>query len=377
MADQPIPTSDPSQAQAVQIPLQSFTVPTFPPEALAAPIQALTLTSDINLSEYHDLLSKPFEPIPELPASIESLTLELFTLGYPAGFLTQLAARLPRLKGLTVFGQLIGGVEDSQGTDAEGFFESIGRAGGLREIHFIDAFGKAGFWERVGGYLNPAVPKATENGKSETGLHLLEISYTYRHSDEEFLTRIHAADLLALVQPSLVAASFNISPPPPKAQDADERVEREDPENLDPEGKMLEKRPEGVMVLHPTHTPSLMEKVVEKWEGEKGGLKMLALTLFTLDTKQIGDVLGRHGGLRVLNVTVSVDKVEGWRGQLMDVLGRGEELEVVEVVVSPGLDFYLQVGGILMLSVLFCATGVRVRRFGADEIRGRRQTPKP
>jgi hypothetical protein len=104
---------------------------------------------------------------------------------------------------------------------------------------------------------------------------------------------------------------------------------------------------------------------------------MLALTLFTLDTKQIGDVLGRHGGLRVLNVTVSVDKVEGWRGQLMDVLGRGEELEVVEVVVSPGLDFYLQVGGVLMLFVLFCATGVRVRRFGADEIRGRRQTPKP
>ncbi len=342
MAEQPIPTTDPSQAQAVQIPLQNFTVPTFPPEALAADIKSLTLTSDINLSEYQDLLSKPFDPIPELPSSIESLTLELFTLGYPPGFLTLLGQRLPGLKSLTVYGQLIAGVDDKQGTDAEAFFEEVGRRGGLREAHFIDAFGKKGFWERVGRHLDQQKP-STDGAKKGEGLSLLEVSYTYRHSDEEFLTRIHAADLLSLLHPSLVAASLNISPPPPKPQNVDEKVEQEDPENLDVEGNPLKKRPEGVMVLHPTHTPGLMEKITEKWGGEEGGLKMLALTLFTLNAGQVGDVLEKHKGLKVLTLTVGVDKVESWKDSLMQVLGKGNDLEILEVVVSPGLDFYLSV----------------------------------
>ena len=85
----PVP---PAQAQAAQIPLQSFELPAFPPEAFTAGLGALILTSDIKLDEYTDLLTKPFS-IPELPTSIKSLTLELFSLGYPPGFLTALGLR--------------------------------------------------------------------------------------------------------------------------------------------------------------------------------------------------------------------------------------------------------------------------------------------
>ena len=89
----PVP---PAQAQAAQIPLQSFELPAFPQEAFTAGLGALILTSDIKLDEYTGLLTKPFS-IPELPTSIKSLTLELFSLGYPPGFLTALGQRfVPR-----------------------------------------------------------------------------------------------------------------------------------------------------------------------------------------------------------------------------------------------------------------------------------------
>ena len=81
---------DPSEAQGAQIPLQSFTLPDFPPEA--ASLKALTLTCDIKNDEYQDMLGKPYA-IPPLPSGIESLTLELFSMGYPVGFLSALAGR--------------------------------------------------------------------------------------------------------------------------------------------------------------------------------------------------------------------------------------------------------------------------------------------
>ena len=71
---------DPVQAQVAQIPLQSFNIPVFPPEALAADVKSLILTSDMPLHEYPSLLQSAFS-IPALPQSVTSLTLELFSLG--------------------------------------------------------------------------------------------------------------------------------------------------------------------------------------------------------------------------------------------------------------------------------------------------------
>jgi len=72
--------ASPAKAQAAQIPLQTFTIPTFPPEALEADIKDLILTSDIILDDYSALLEGMVQ-IPELPKSIRSLTLEGFMLG--------------------------------------------------------------------------------------------------------------------------------------------------------------------------------------------------------------------------------------------------------------------------------------------------------
>jgi hypothetical protein len=122
----------PQDAQGAQIPLPNFTIPTFPPEANG--LRALTLTSDIKVDEYQDELSKPFS-IPPLPSSIESLTLELFSLGYPAGFLSALAERLPNLKSLVIYSQLFAGISQESQNDAIAFFKALP---GLRALHLLD-----------------------------------------------------------------------------------------------------------------------------------------------------------------------------------------------------------------------------------------------
>jgi hypothetical protein len=122
----------PQEAQGAQIPLANFTLPNFPPEANG--LRALTLTSDIKVDEYQDELSKPFSISP-LPGSIESLTLELFSLGYPPGFLTALAERLPNLKSLVIYSQLFAGISQDSQKDAVGFFKALP---GLRALHLLD-----------------------------------------------------------------------------------------------------------------------------------------------------------------------------------------------------------------------------------------------
>ncbi len=81
-----------SQARAAQIPLQSFSLPIFPQEAFTSGLSALILTADVKLDEYTTLLEQPFS-VPDLPSSIDTLTLELFSLGYPSGFLKVLGEK--------------------------------------------------------------------------------------------------------------------------------------------------------------------------------------------------------------------------------------------------------------------------------------------
>ena len=124
----------PSQAHDAQIPLQSFNLPTFPPEALTAGLGTLILT-DIKLDEYTDLLTQPFS-IPELPGSINSLTLEQFALGYPPSFPHYFGKRLSNLKTLTIYAQLLAGTTPASREDA---VNSIGLRS--RKLHLLDFFG--------------------------------------------------------------------------------------------------------------------------------------------------------------------------------------------------------------------------------------------
>ena len=168
---------DPSQAQGAQIPLQTFTLPNFPPEA--GGLKALTLTSDLKLDEYQSLLEQPFT-IPPLPPTIESLTLELFSLGYPAGWLSQVAARLPYTKSLVIYSQLLDGITTESQTDAVDLFKKLP---GLRALHLLDVFARPKFFEQMAQY----VTYTPEGEESRRGLMFLEVNYTVQASDEAFL----------------------------------------------------------------------------------------------------------------------------------------------------------------------------------------------
>lgn len=364
MADRQAPIEDaatsaaPSLAQAAQIPLQTFAIPNFPPEA--SNLRALTLTADVKLDEYQPLLSMPFALIPELPTSIQSLTLELFSLGFPdgnptagndalqggakpgGGWLSQLSRRLPDLRALTMFSCLIDGLGEGSRTDAEEFFRELvsGKSGGLREIHLIDAFSRPGLFTKVGGILQKGASTVDAgNTAPPTGLQFLEISYTYRgHSDPDFLGRIPGDELPSLLVPSLVAVSLSISPSPPPDKD-----DPSAPAHVDEEGNPIkETLSEGVMPLNKRWTIPLMGKLVKE-EGRPKDLKMLDLTLYTLDTAQIREILKEHKGLALLSMSVLVEVDGKWRESLLDALAESATLEILEIVGVPSVDFFKQV----------------------------------
>ena len=315
---------DPSQAQGAQIPLQSFTIPTFPPQARG--LKALTLTSDIKLDEYQDLLSKPFE-IPPLPTSIESLTLELFSLGYPPGFLSELADRLPNIKSFVVYSQLLGGVSDESQADCVEFFRKLP---GLRALHFLDVFARANFFKSIA----PYVTYSADGADARRGLMFLEINYTVQHSDSDFLPKIQASELPSLLGPGLITATFNVS-------EADVTDDPDDPSNLgETSGEEMAK--DGIMAFNKSLAPALVKALTDEATRPRN-LKVFNSTLFTLTPKHFDTVAKAHPGLMVLSSTLEVDEHEPFRKELISTLSTLEKLEQVEIVASPSLQFFMAV----------------------------------
>jgi hypothetical protein len=78
---------------------------------------------------------QPFS-IPDLLSSINSLTLELFSLRYPPGFLSELGRKLGHLDGLMVYSQLFAGMTEEYRRDAVAFIENQEE---LKEVYFLDA----------------------------------------------------------------------------------------------------------------------------------------------------------------------------------------------------------------------------------------------
>ncbi|PNS19678.1 hypothetical protein CAC42_7522 [Sphaceloma murrayae] len=354
---------DPNKATAAQIPLQSFTIPPFPPEAKH--LRALTLTSDIKTDEYQDLLSQPFSipsgsdatTIAQTAPLIEALTLELFSLGYPPGFLSVLANDVaPNTKTLTIYSQLLGGISNESQDDAVRFFE---RLTSLRALHLLDVFTRPGFWSRIAPFLrstkdNP--PKVDEQQSADDppsprkGLLALSLNYTTQHSDPTFLSKVHSSELPLLVSPSLISLSFNIA-------EADTTNDPEDPTNAsllpvenesdEDKKKRLEAEAgrDGVMTFNKSNSAVLVKALMEEGFRPRD-LRLLNLTLYTLGLGDLERVTGMHKGLVVLGVTVEVEDAGKSREVWGRVLKGLESLETVEVVVSPGLAFYMQINRI-------------------------------
>lgn len=314
---------DPSQAQGAQIPLQSFNIPTFPPEAQG--LKALTLTSDIKIDDYQSLLSQPFS-VPPLPSSIESLTLELFSIGYPPGFLTQLASRLPNLKSMVIYSQLFAGITEESAKDATEFFKKLQN---LRALHLLDVFAKQKFFQGMGKWLRYNTSDAP--GEARRGLMFLEVNYTMRHEDEEFLHKVQATELPDLIGPGLISCSFNISAPDSASDDPD------DPSTIQGAGSA-----EGVVAFNKSLAPDPVIALTTEETSPKG-LRALNLTLYTLTLKHLADVLKVQEHVMVLSVTLEIEPGEAYKKELLKTLELCKNLEIVEVIANPTLQFFMEV----------------------------------
>ncbi len=314
---------DPSVAQAAQIPLQSFALPDFPPST--SNLKALTLTSDIKFDEYSSKLSSSAPPIPStFPQSIESLTLELFSLGYPPPFLTNLSAALPNLKTLVVYSQLFAGISEESNKDAGIFFQT---ATNLRALHLLDVFARPGFFANIG--------KALSSRPANKGLRFLEVNYSFRHEDEEFLTQVPSTELPALISPGLVTCALNISPP-------DVTDDPDDPSNLSTNGEATRRKHEGVMTLNQTLGQTLVDALCEEKTAPKE-LMLLNTSLYTLSVQQLKAILAKHSKLLVLVVSVVLEPTEESKEAILDALAQCKDLEQVEIIGNPSLQFYMAV----------------------------------
>jgi hypothetical protein len=286
----------PARAQAAQIPLQTFTLPTFPPEAFISGLESLILTSNIKLDEYTGLLQQPFS-VPDLPSSIKSLTLELFSLGYPPGFLTALGKKLSDLKAVTLYSQLFAGTTPASREDAALFLRT---QTGLKELHLLDVFGPSGFFTELEKALSPSVK-------------FLEVNYTYRHSDPQFLNTVPSKELGSMVSSGLVGLTMSISAPD-VTEDEDDR--------------------EGTEVGIRTVGGGDASVVVENLVSEGTGLVMLDTTMFEFGVEDVERVLDACDKVKVLGLTVGLEK--DWT-EILGVLGKKERgFEVLEIVGVPG-----------------------------------------
>jgi hypothetical protein len=286
----------PSQARAAQIPLQSFTLPTFPPEAFTSGLDTLILTSDIKPSEYTDQLTQSFA-IPALPASIKSLTLELFSLGYPPNFLVDLGKALPPLKSLTLYSQLLFGTTAGSQHNAIAFLYSQSE---LQEVHLLDVYGPPEFFAVLAGTLSPRMK-------------FLEVNYTFRH-EANFLSTLPMKGIEGLVKEGLVALTLSISSP----------GEEPNPDGGD-EAAVL-----GILPIIGQSARNVAAKLL----SDGGGLAMVDVTMFEFNLGELESILDGLGELRVVSVTVGLES--GWEEILKMLETKDRSLEVLEIVGVPG-----------------------------------------
>jgi len=252
-----------------------------------------------------------------------------------------------------LFSCLVDGLDKESRSDAAVFFNMLS----LRDMHIIDSFARPGFWKELAEDMEANVIMQKEPGpdaKAVESLKFLEMSYTYRgHSDPDFMARLCGEELPDLLSKGLVAASFNLAPPPtpPPAEEGQEALE--DPANLDEQGELIDnKRPEGILPFQVNSRASLaLRKRFEQLStGKKlADLKMLNLSMWTLRPEEVGEVLyscaaDGNGSLADLCVSVSMEAEQGglklgwWDGLLKSLTGKSQELESLEIVGVPSDD---------------------------------------
>ena len=333
---------------AAQIPVSGFTLPTFPPEA--SHLRSLTLTSDIKFDEYQNLLRGGEYELPNAPQSITHLTLELFSLGFPGRnprFLSNLARALPNLKSVTFFSCLIDGLDDASRADAEAFFD-LTRV--LKEVHVIDSFVRPGFWPKVAKIweerardakiVDDAEKSPDRSPDADGGVHVVEVSYTYRgHEDSDFLARVHGEELASLVVPGVVGAGFGLVE---EAKGDEELGDGREVEEGKPKGSLAG----GVLPFASDSRASAgLSKHLQSLDAAAlTNLKVLNLTLWTLTAHDVGEILRRVPSANttgLIDLTLSVLMTDGWVDALTQALAGASsavhQLEGLEIVGVPSM----------------------------------------
>ena len=168
----------------------------------------------------------------------------------------------------------------------------------------------------------------------------LEVNYTFRHEDEDFMHKIQATELPDLIGPGLISLSYNLSPPEDVSED------EQDPTNLQQGNEGGSK--EGVMAFNKSLAPDPVSALTKE-DISPQGLRALNLTLYTLTVADLKKVLEVQRHIMVINVTLEVEPGEAWKKQLIEALECAKGLEQVEVVANPTLQFFMEV----RLSVFF------------------------
>ena len=257
-------------------------------------------------------------------------------MGYPPGFLAKLAERLPNLKSLVIYSQLFAGITPESQKDAVEFFKKLQ---GLRALHLLDVFAKEKFFREAGKWLR--YNTSDEPGEARRGLMFLEVNYTFRHEDEDFMHKIQATELPDLIGPGLISCAFNISIP--ESAEGDEQ----DPTNLQEAGNK-----EGVMAFNKSLAPDPVSALTKEEISPKG-LAALNLTLYTLTLDHLKTVLETQKHVMVLNVTLEVEPGEEYRKKLIEALEPCSNLEQVEIVANPTLQFFMDVRATYITHISF------------------------
>jgi len=199
----------------------------------------------------------------------------------------------------------------------------------LRALHLLDVFAKPHFFTAAAPWLK--YNTSDTPGEARRGLMFLEVNYTFRHEDEDFMAKIQATELPSLVGPGLISCSFNVATPEDVADD------EQDPVTIQEAGTK-----EGIMAFNKTLAKHVIEAMTEGDDYPRG-LRALNNTLYTLTPAQLTKVLETQKNVMVLNVTIEAEPGEACKKELLKALEQCRDLEQVEIVANPSLLFFMEV----------------------------------
>jgi len=179
--------------------------------------------------------------------------------------------------------------------------------------------------------------KESEDVADDDGLKVLEVSYTYRgFEDDAFLARVGGEEWAEFVMDGPVGLAVGLVPENAPADDATSNPESE-------EAGKTEKQNEGILpfAVDSRASEGLRKRFKGVSRGSLGKLKMLDLTLWTLRSNDVAQILNSCTGEQdtsdgIVELTLSVLMEDGWLQKLAEALSlTGKSIEGIEIIGVP------------------------------------------